>query len=62
MTKTAMIEPAIVDRIDTTHSSVDDNRRAASTAAMNQIDFNEPSALVTPEEATAKALTENGKA
>lgn len=58
----AMIEPKIVDRIDTGHLSVDDNPRAASTPEMNQIDFNEPSALVPPEEAVAKALAKSGKA
>src|SRR5688572_18757227 len=56
----AVIEPAIVERVDMDHPSVDDNPREASTPDMNRIDFNEPSALTPPEEAVAKALKEQG--
>lgn len=56
----AIIEPAIVERVDMDHPSVDSNPRAASTPDMNRIDFNEPSALTPPEEAVAKALKEQG--
>jgi len=41
----ALIEPTIVERIDTSHPAVDDEPRKGATKAMNQIDFNEPSAL-----------------
>lgn len=52
----AVIEPTIVERVDMTHPSVDDNPRADSTPEMNQIDFNEPSALTPQEEAVAQNL------
>lgn len=56
----AVIEPAIVDRVDMGHPSVDSNPRKTSTPDMNRIDFNEPSALTPPEEAVAKNLKEQG--
>ena len=55
----AVIEPAIVDRVDMSHPSVDDNPRAASTPEMNAIDFNEPSAL-TPQEQMVEDNLKNG--
>ncbi len=38
----ALIEPEIVDRIDTAHPAVDDRPRAGQPAVANQIDFNDP--------------------
>lgn len=58
----ALIEPAIVAAIDTSHPAVDDNPRDRSTADMNRIDFNTPSALTSQEAEAAKALTEQGEA
>ena len=52
----ALIEPTIVDRIDTSHVSVDNEPRKGSTKDMNRIDFNEPSGLTPPEETVEKAL------
>jgi hypothetical protein len=52
----AVIEPAIVDRVDMNHPSVDSNPRSNSTPDMNRIDFNEPSALTPQEEAVADNL------
>jgi len=52
----AVIEPAIVERVDMTHPSVDDAPRKNSTADMNRIDFNEPSALTPPEEVVEEEL------
>jgi hypothetical protein len=46
----AVIEPEIVERVDMEHLSVDSNPRERSTPAMNSIDFNNPSALVSQEE------------
>ena len=46
----ALIEPAIVTGIDTAYVSVDDNPRERSTADMNRIDLNTPSALASQEE------------
>jgi hypothetical protein len=52
----AVIEPGAKKSVDMKHASVDDNPRKDTTADMNQIDFNEPSALTPPEEAVEKAL------
>lgn len=51
----AIIEPG-AKKIDMNHASVDDNPRKDTTVDMNQIDFNEPSALTPPEEAVEDAL------
>ena len=52
----AVIEPGAKKAVDMKHASVDDNPREGTTADMNRVDFNEPSALVPQEEAVAKAL------
>lgn len=52
----AVIEPGAKKGIDMSHASVDDNPRKDTTADMNKIDFNEPSALTLPHEAVEKAL------
>lgn len=56
----AVIEPAIVDRVDMTHPSVDANPRAGATADMNRIDFNTPSALASQEEQVEENLKAQG--
>lgn len=56
----AVIEPEIVERVDMGHASVDANPRSKSTAAMNAIDFNNPSALVSQEDSVIENLTEQG--
>lgn len=56
----AIIEPAIVDRVDMSHPSVDANPREKSTADMNRIDFNEPTSLTSQEEAVARNLKAQG--
>lgn len=38
----ALIEPEIVERIDTAHPAVDDRPRAGQPRVSNQIDFNDP--------------------
>jgi hypothetical protein len=38
----ALIEPTIVDRIDTEHPAVDNEPRKGASKASNQIDFNDP--------------------
>lgn len=38
----ALIEPTIVDRIDTKHPAVDDEPRKGLPADSNRIDFNDP--------------------
>lgn len=38
----AMIEPEIVERIDTDHPSVDNEPRKGQPAVANRIDFNDP--------------------
>jgi hypothetical protein len=38
----ALIEPEIVERIDTSHPAVDDRPRAGQPRVANQIDFNDP--------------------
>lgn len=55
----AILEDDAKAKIDLSHESVDDNPRKDATVAMNQIDFNEPSGLVPPEEAVEKALKAN---
>lgn len=55
----AVIEPTIVDRVDMSHPSVDDNPRENATKDMNAIDFNEPSAL-TPQEQMVADNLKNG--
>jgi len=52
----ALIEPAIVDGIDTTHPAVDDNPREGTTADMNRIYFNDPTK--SQDEAVADNLKE----
>lgn len=52
----AIIEPTIIERVDMSSDSVDSNPRERSTADMNRIDFNEPSAITPVEEAVAKNL------
>jgi hypothetical protein len=52
----AAIEPAIVADIDMNHPSVDANPRSTSTAEMNLIDLNTPSALISPDAAVAGTL------
>lgn len=50
----AIIEPEIVERIDTTHPAVDDEPRKGVPEASNQIDFNDPT--LSPEEAVLRHL------
>ncbi|HEV7340861.1 MAG TPA: hypothetical protein VGN68_04445 [Sphingopyxis sp.] len=38
----ALIEPTIVDRIDTSHPAVDNEPRKGASVESNQIDFNDP--------------------
>ncbi len=38
----AMIEPTIVERIDTSHPAVDNKPRKGQPKVANQIDFNDP--------------------
>lgn len=38
----AVIEPAVVKKVDMKHPAVDDNPRKGTTADMNRIDFNDP--------------------
>lgn len=52
----ALIEPGIAKGVDFDHPSVDDHPRERSTADMNRIDFNEPSALTPPEEVVEDQL------
>lgn len=52
----AVIEPGAKKNVDMSHASVDDNPRKDTTADMNRIDFNEPSALTPPEEAVEHNL------
>lgn len=40
----AMIEPTIVDRIDTSHPAVDNEPRKGQPVIANRIDFNDPHA------------------
>lgn len=54
----ALIEPTIVERIDTSHVSVDNEPRKGASVASNQIDFNTPSALQSEEDAVIENLTE----
>lgn len=54
----ALIEPTIVERIDTDHPSVDNEPRKGVSIASNQIDFNTPSGLQAPEETVAEKLDE----
>lgn len=58
----ALIEPEIAQGVDTSHAAVDANPRETSTADMNRIDFNTPSAILPPDEAVEQALAEQGKA
>ncbi|AHE57424.1 hypothetical protein [Sphingomonas sanxanigenens] len=50
----ALIEPTIVERIDTKHPAVDDEPRKGAPKVSNQIDFNDPT--LTPEEAVEQNL------
>lgn len=50
----AMIEPTIVERIDTDHPAVDNEPRKGAAKVSNQIDFNDPT--LTPEEAVEENL------
>lgn len=52
----AILEDDAKAKIDLSHAAVDDNPRAGTTVKMNQIDFNEPSALTPQHEAVEKAL------
>ncbi|WP_416463195.1 hypothetical protein [Sphingomonas sp. VDB2] len=52
----ALIEPTIVERIDTAHPAVDNEPRKGATIASNQIDFNTPSGLTTLEDEVVKNL------
>lgn len=52
----AIMEPAIVDRVDMTHPAIDDAPRERSTADMNRLDPNTPSALTTQEEEVEENL------
>lgn len=54
----AMIEPTVVERIDTAHPSVDNEPRKGTSIASNQIDFNTPSALQSLEVTVAEKLGE----
>lgn len=57
----AMIEPTIVERIDTSHPAVDNEPRKGVSRVSNQIDFNDPTQ--TPEEAVLENLgVDPGKA
>lgn len=51
----AIIEPAIVERVDMSHPAVDDNPRKGQPVVANQIDFNDPTL------AMAEAVAENLK-
>lgn len=50
----AMIEPEIVERIDTSHPAVDNEPRKGQPKVANQIDFNDPT--LTEAEAVAQNL------
>jgi len=50
----ALIEPEIVERIDTSHPAVDDEPRKGVSEESNQIDFNDPT--LSQEEAVARNL------
>jgi len=52
----AMIEPTIVERIDTSHPAVDNAPRKGQPVSANQIDFNDPAL------SSAEAVAENLKA
>lgn len=56
----AIIEPEIVKGVDMSHASVDANPRSNSTATMNAIDFNNPSALVSQHDSVVENLEEAG--
>lgn len=51
----ALIEPEIVERIDTSHPAVDNEPRKGAPRVSNQIDFNDPT--LTPEQAVEENLT-----
>lgn len=55
------LESAIVERIDTDHPAVDNEPRKGASVASNQIDFNTPSGLATPEEQVEANLTSDEK-
>lgn len=50
----ALIEPTIVDRIDTKHPAVDDEPRKGMPVIANRIDFNDPT--ITGAEAVERNL------
>lgn len=54
----ALIEPTIVERIDTSHPAVDNEPRKGASVASNQIDFNTPSGLTTQEDEVVENLTD----
>jgi len=56
----AIIEPGIVSGVDMSHPSIDANPREKSTADMNRIDLNEPTALTSQEESVEKNLKAQG--
>lgn len=45
----AVIEPEVLDAVDLGHQSADDNPREGTSAAQNQIDWNDPN-RITPED------------
>lgn len=53
----AVIEPGIAKGVDMSHPSVDANPRSNSTADMNRVDFNNPSAIVPQEQSVLENLT-----
>lgn len=57
----ALIEPEIAKSVDLAHPAVDANPRERSTPEMNQIDFNNPSAITPPEESVEENLGDAGK-
>ncbi|RZJ44976.1 MAG: hypothetical protein EON87_08670 [Brevundimonas sp.] len=52
----AVIEPGIVTGVDMSHPSIDANPREKSTADMNRIDLNTPSALQSEEDQVVEEL------
>lgn len=56
----AMIEPTIVERIDTSHPAVDNTPRKGAPVSSNMIDFNDPT--LTQAEAVEQNLKDQAKA
>lgn len=57
----ALIEPTIVDRIDTSHPAVDNEPRKGVSVESNQIDFNDPT-LTLSEQVEQNLVQQNLKA